>query len=236
MAKSKEATWFLPRAADGAASEGIRAVKNILATIGFGLATAAFTSPAVSAVTFIGTQAAFAAAGTITQNLNFDNHGETFVYPGDPYTVGAMTFVSTRNVIFGKVTYRWPRDLITDDFVKGTTVNISGSYDLFSFNAGNFFNQPNVGELTVTTNKNVYNFSRPVTYAGSGLTFLGFVASNGETISSVRFFTPGALGGTDFQLGVAHAVPEPTIWAMMLIGFGAIGWALRRLRGTYAVG
>jgi hypothetical protein len=35
------------------------------------------------------------------------------------------------------------------------------------------------------------------------------------------------------QLGSgAGAVPEPGTWAMMLVGFGAIGWSMRRTRAT----
>lgn len=33
------------------------------------------------------------------------------------------------------------------------------------------------------------------------------------------------------QFGLSSAVPEPATWAMMLIGFGAIGYSLRRQRG-----
>ena len=38
----------------------------------------------------------------------------------------------------------------------------------------------------------------------------------------------GSLGGS---ITITEAsVPEPATWAMMLIGFGAIGWQLRRRR------
>ena len=39
---------------------------------------------------------------------------------------------------------------------------------------------------------------------------------------------PGSLGGT-VTINPA-SVPEPATWAMMLLGFGAIGWQLRRRR------
>jgi hypothetical protein len=40
----------------------------------------------------------------------------------------------------------------------------------------------------------------------------------------------GAFGGNvAFE---AAGVPEPATWAMMLLGFGAIGWQLRRRRGS----
>jgi hypothetical protein len=33
---------------------------------------------------------------------------------------------------------------------------------------------------------------------------------------------------------VMSAVPEPTTWAMMLIGFGAVGYSMRRRSTTYS--
>ena len=39
----------------------------------------------------------------------------------------------------------------------------------------------------------------------------------------------GSLGGT---ITISQAVPEPATWAMMLLGFGAIGWQLRRRRSS----
>jgi hypothetical protein len=36
--------------------------------------------------------------------------------------------------------------------------------------------------------------------------------------------------GPNFQL--LAAVPEPSTWAMMLVGFGAVGFAMRRRRQT----
>ena len=39
----------------------------------------------------------------------------------------------------------------------------------------------------------------------------------------------GALqDGTTELVQVAEAVPEPATWAMMLLGFGAVGFAMRR--------
>jgi PEP-CTERM motif-containing protein len=43
----------------------------------------------------------------------------------------------------------------------------------------------------------------------------------------------GALAGTVTILD--HGVPEPATWMMMLLGFGAIGWQLRRRRSTLAL-
>jgi hypothetical protein len=43
----------------------------------------------------------------------------------------------------------------------------------------------------------------------------------------------GSLGGTITITD--QAVPEPATWAMMLLGFGAIGWQLRRRRTSQAL-
>lgn len=40
----------------------------------------------------------------------------------------------------------------------------------------------------------------------------------------------GSLGGTVAFQSVAAAVPEPGTWAMMLLGFGAVGFSMRRRR------
>ena len=40
---------------------------------------------------------------------------------------------------------------------------------------------------------------------------------------------------TQFTIGQASDVPEPATWAMMLLGFGVVGWSIRRARRAEAV-
>jgi hypothetical protein len=49
------------------------------------------------------------------------------------------------------------------------------------------------------------------------------------------FFTDGINGETDGLFG-ALTVPEPSTWAMMLVGFGGLGLLVARRRGSLAVG
>ena len=53
---------------------------------------------------------------------------------------------------------------------------------------------------------------------------------SGSGISSLEFdFVPGISTAKQFRVeGLSSAVPEPATWAMLLIGFGAIGSSLRR--------
>jgi hypothetical protein len=67
----------------------------------------------------------------------------------------------------------------------------------------------------------------------------GFLTSDGEQILNLHysFLTDGVAGGTvdsirQVRINLAEngAVPEPGTWAMMLLGFGAAGVAMRRSR------
>jgi len=70
---------------------------------------------------------------------------------------------------------------------------------------------------------------------GSGDTHYGFGVDGGSTITNLRFVT----NPTDTTvslikqvriLAAPGAVPEPGTWALMLLGFGGIGMAVRRSR------
>ena len=53
----------------------------------------------------------------------------------------------------------------------------------------------------------------------------------GETIKWVRISNSGGFEeAKQFEFDLAGSVPEPAIWAMMLVGFGAIGSTLRGAR------
>lgn len=72
-----------------------------------------------------------------------------------------------------------------------------------------------------------------------------YVTANGGTTATAEAALFGAIGTgraylnihtTAFPSGEIRAflvpVPEPTTWAMMLIGFGAVGWSIRRRRSS----
>lgn len=73
---------------------------------------------------------------------------------------------------------------------------------------------------------------------GNGDTFYAFLASNGESITNVHYSADNPPGSITILKQVRidlagqfnSGVPEPATWAMMLLGFGGIGVAMRRRR------
>lgn len=72
---------------------------------------------------------------------------------------------------------------------------------------------------------------------GSGDTHFGFAANDGDLITNVFFSVDAPPGSIDILKQVrilrkddTTVVPEPATWAMMLLGFGAIGYSTRRRR------
>jgi hypothetical protein len=74
---------------------------------------------------------------------------------------------------------------------------------------------------------------------GNGSTFFSALASGGEVIRSISFDANADAGITDIrQIRLSPAIggqvttflPEPGTWAMMLLGFGAVGFGMRRSR------
>ena len=189
-----------------------------------------------AAVIQLADQLAFNAAGPASQNTNWDSYGAGFFYPGSPFTVGDLTFVEGgQNLIGGSGTgYNLARNLFTDNFVAGTTIQIAGTHNLFAFNLGNFFSS-GAANVNVATNLGSYAFTPSVgTATNSGaLTFFGVQASAGEYFTSVSYSGGNATGATDVQLGSA-AVPEPAAWALMISGFGMAGAMLRRRKTILA--
>jgi hypothetical protein len=74
----------------------------------------------------------------------------------------------------------------------------------------------------------------------NGNNWFGISGNAGERFTGISFATnDSAVAGIgSFQqlrlAGVNSAVPEPATWAMMLIGFGAVGYSMRRRKIGYA--
>jgi len=111
-------------------------------------------------------------------------------------------------------------------------------------------NWSNIFDLTkiqTPTNGNEYTFSQAL----SGITYIGIHYGNGAGVfprgtrgggtAFYRFdagtsipnnlITTSLQGGSSavlYATGAAGGIPEPTTWAMMILGFGVVGAAMRR--------
>ncbi len=153
-----------------------------------------------------------------TSSVNYFDPANGYVPAGTSNSAG-ITVPIDANVEFG---FDDGINLDTVDFINGTSLLIK---DISTNGASPF-------RFTVFTNRN--HFFDNATFAlnefngvfrvnsrGNGLTFVSpnLIPSGGSTrVASITF------------LGVGAATPEPASWAMMVMGFGAIGAAMRLAR------
>ncbi len=94
----------------------------------------------------------------------------------------------------------------------------------------------NIDFTSVTLNGQAFSLSGP------GVAEFGFIDAL-ATMSGQQTLTVNGISGGNgsfagtiaFQPGVMGAVPEPSTWAFMLLGFGAIGYGMRRRKQTAQV-
>ncbi|MES2904680.1 MAG: PEPxxWA-CTERM sorting domain-containing protein [Pseudomonadota bacterium] len=124
-------------------------------------------------------------------------------------------------------------DSIPDRF---NTSSLIGNQIFFDAVSGSFGGSPGTGNISFGT-----NLISPFQIQSANL---GFTQFNGPTLFAGSPSNPTFLLGTfnltsivsgNSTLTISQAVaavPEPSTWAMMLLGFGAIGIASRRRRAT----
>ena len=112
------------------------------------------------------------------------------------------------------------------------TLTFTNAVDYLSF----LWGSPDLyNVLTITTNVATYDFTAAL---------LGFTTTNGDqSVSQYVQFSTGAgehITGATFNnappidafetanFSITSGVPEPATWAMMLLGFGGIGFSMRR--------
>jgi hypothetical protein len=113
--------------------------------------------------------------------------------------------------------------------------DLKTAFDLGVFN----INTPNRGGATNVTvyayNQIGTEFSGAFSLSGNGQHFFTVDANNNDLISSIRFVATGGAVEDVRQVRIEGvesitAVPEPSTWAMMMLGFAGVGFMAYRRR------
>ncbi|WP_375393237.1 PEPxxWA-CTERM sorting domain-containing protein [uncultured Sphingomonas sp.] len=189
-------------------------MKIIKAVTAAALATTILAAaPAHAATTAYTSEAAFRAAITGATDYAFPFDGMTPVTPS--YTLGPVTFMGPvrgyNDGAFGAgVPYLYSQ----------ATLRISSTASAVGFFLGSYYGARTIG----------YGFGEATgSFAVPGRpdsAFIGFVNTTGTVAGT--FTTDDELDTIRFVTGNAGAVPEPASWALMILGFGAVGGVMRR--------
>jgi hypothetical protein len=216
------------------------------------------SSSAVLAVFALGGVQAANAATVFTSQAAFDAATSA---PGvDTFTGFSITGSTPSPIARSAGAYSYSAAVTTSSFFgAGTTANpwlstnnaaasiiFSGFAPTISAVGANFFGSDLSGlfaagniALSLTDSSGVTSFTLLNATTSS---FVGFVSDGvitSLTVSSIQPASSGALWPTvdNFTLaqGLTSAVPEPSTWAMMILGFAGVGYMTYRRRRTAAI-
>ena len=226
-------------------------MRNFTRTILAGAAATAcvlgFSSPANAAieVCFMGGNTVPQCASTdVNVLVNQQTAGTVTASDNDTGTNVTYSFTSTTDPTLVQVASGQADVTSTDGVLNQITFNIlGGTASLVTFNLVPLGPQSPGLDATSVFVVNFLGGSTTISgLAGNGQNFFGIRATAGEQITSLAFgpFSPlgantgiQALNQVRLDLNgttAIPAVPEPGTWAMMLLGFGAVGFSLRRSR------
>ena len=131
--------------------------------------------------------------------------------PVTPYAPQEFTF--SHVVGAGTVSFNWTFDATIDDCCSGFNFYVNNT--LVANLAGGYFGDPYNFPATVASG----SFSTTVA-KGDIISFGAFSADSccGASTNTVSAFSASPIGG----------VPEPATWALMLTGFGLVGYSMRK--------
>ena len=178
-------------------------------------------APALASVTPFTSAAAFDAANPGATNLDFTGYPEMFYGSPGTFSDGGVQIGSNDNLFTRDGNAYGTGGYITAQGQSPTVVSFDLPHAVDSFGFDYYSSTP----FTLSENGNVTPFGSVETFPS--LDFAGI--SDTTPFSKVTLNVSGF--GIDFdnlRIGRVAALPEPSTWLMMILGFGFIGWAIRR--------
>lgn len=228
--------------ADGESGKGICMLKYSAIVLA-AAATVAFATPASAAVEIV---LASSGQGTLVHGTGTLQEGLTVtgnLGPGGP-TIVNFTGDTTGPNDFLRIQQGQGQADVT-----GAEITLGGpANDLYNMLSGNIFLTGGLAidyiefaltsgtagtiNFTITGSDGTTTFLNQL--IGEGNTFFAFNTTGASTITNVMFSAVSPLEITLLKQvridTTVAAVPEPATWVMMLIGFGAMGYSVRRRR------
>jgi hypothetical protein len=203
-----------------------RVLMTALATAVIGVAT-----PASAGTLQLCTSGASCVSGTTNVNLDSFNAPGSMLVTG---TVGingpVVDFTSNNGLLETNTGAATIFTASGDPLTQLTFSLVTGTFTAAEFN----LLSGSAKTLSVTLTDNLGETQTIDLSNASGSNIFDVIAGPGQSYVSASFTSTG--GGFDtfkqlrLVLGTSAAVPEPATWAMMLLGFGGIGVAMRRRR------
>jgi len=206
--------------------------------LAIGVAVAALSASAAHAVDYLYTsQAAFNAHSindttynfSSVSNLTFSNVGTS--YTDGPVTVGSNGFLALVGSLGSSANYGVA--FISSQYFGTspltTTLNLPGTTAV-GIDYGSYIN---TNDTLIFTLNDGSTFSRNLPTTVSTQAFAGFTSLLPITKVTIVDNASAGTVGTDFlTFTLGTAVPEPALWATMMIGLGGLGAVLRSRRRT----
>lgn len=116
--------------------------------------------------------------------------------------------------------------------VPNVTAAVGGSSILLSFDANGGFNGASFNGVKITdlTASNITNVFLDASTSVSGFDASRLSFTSNSVSFNLQGLTIGAQNSVRANLSFGSEAPEPGTWAMMLLGMGAVGFAMRRRR------
>ena len=173
-------------------------------------------------------QAVFSFTGTAADGSDALSFGGFVAQPNLGGTF-SFTYAGASDLVVGSHTYHTGANLLSGTFNKGDIIGQSGATSGSTVDATSAG-----GALTFASDFLTFmatgdrSFSLSMTSIADPLN-----ASSGQSLDSFGAVTTGSFEAP-ISGGGGQGVPEPATWALMLLGFGAVGLTLRRRRTTLA--